>query len=47
MQKKSTSIRLSDDVLFELKKIAEKENRSVSNLLETAAIKQYKIKIKK
>jgi predicted transcriptional regulator len=44
--KKVYSIRIEDKILKQLKKIADKENRTVANLIETA-IKQYIEKPKK
>ena len=40
IEKKSVSARLSSDVVAELTKICEKENRTISNLIETI-IKQF------
>ena len=40
MEKKVYSVRLNEELLEELKKIAEKENRSLSNLVETV-LKKY------
>lgn len=38
--KKPYSIRIEDKIIKQLEKIAEKENRTVANLIETA-LKQY------
>lgn len=40
IEKKTTSVRLDEETLKRLKFQAEKENRNVSNLIETI-IKQY------
>jgi predicted DNA-binding protein len=44
--KKHYSIRIEETIIEQLKKIADKENRTVANLIETA-IKQYIEKPKK
>lgn len=42
--KKITTLRLDDDIAEELKKIAENENRSLNNLIETILINYLKHK---
>ena len=41
MSKKVTSFRLSEQALEQLKKLAEKQNRSMANMLEELIRKEY------
>ena len=44
MSKKVTSFRLSEKALEQLKKLAEKENRSLANMLEELIRKEFEKK---
>ena len=44
MSKKVTSFRLSEKALEQLKKLAEKENRSLANMLEELIKKEFENK---
>ena len=44
MAKKRTSFALSEQALEQLKKLAEKENRSMANMLEELIRKEYDMK---
>ena len=41
MSKKVTSFRLSEEVLEKLRKLAEKENRSMANMVEELIRKEF------
>lgn len=44
MAKKRTSFALSEEALEKLRKLAEKENRSMANMLEELIRKEYDMK---